>query len=115
MATPAQIRNRAATMLGILGEGETLPSYESNDLTNSYNEVFAQLLAKNMTVWDLADDVPDEFVPHVVALVAAGRMNDYAIPDSRYARIGLSAAAAPLEIKELQSEDVYVTPTPDYF
>jgi hypothetical protein len=115
MATPAQIRNRAATMLGILGEGETLPSYESNDMTESYSEVYAQLSAKNMAVWDLADDVPAEYAPHVVSLVAAGRMDDYSIPNDKYSRIAATASQAYLEIKELQSEDTYVTPTPDYF
>ena len=45
MATAAQIRDRAATRLGILGEGETLPSYETADMDASYVEIYAQLVA----------------------------------------------------------------------
>lgn len=115
MATAAQIRDMAATRLGILGEGETLPSYESADLTQAYAEVHAQLDARNMAVWDYADDVPDEYAGHVADLVANARVNDYGIPNDRYSRVVSSASTALLDIKELQASNSYVTPTPDYF
>ena len=105
----------AATRLGILGEGETLPSYESDDLDQSYIEVHAQLDALNIVVWDFDEDIPDEYVNPVTDLVAFGRINDYGIPNDRYQRVAQSAAVALGAIKELKGGDVYVTPTPDYF
>ena len=115
MATKEEIRDRAATVLGILGEGETLPSYESNDLDESYKEVHAQLTVKSMAPWDFDEDIPDEYTPHVVALVAKGRVNDYPTSDARLIRVLRAAKDALLEIKELNTSDVYSTPQPDYF
>ncbi|MBT8439718.1 MAG: hypothetical protein KJO91_08325, partial [Gammaproteobacteria bacterium] len=66
MATAADIRNKAATRLGIYGEGETLPSYESNDLDEAYTETYARLAAKSLALWDIDEEVPDEYVTHVV-------------------------------------------------
>ena len=115
MATAAQIRDRAATRLGILGEGETLPSYESADLDNSYTEIYAQLVALSLAVWDFDDEVPDEYTPHVVSMVAYNRANDYAIPNDRYSRIAADSQAALNIIRELQTNDVYTQDKPDYF
>lgn len=115
MATAAKIREMTATRLGILGEGETLRSYETADLNQAYAEVHAQLDAKNMAVWEVTEDVPDEYVGHVVDLMAYARINDYGIPNDRYSRISASASKALLEIKELQASNTYKTPTPDYF
>ena len=115
MATAAKIRDMAATRLGILGEGETLPSYESDDLDQAYTEVHAQLSALNIVVWDFDEEIPDEYAGPVTDLVAAARINDYGIPNDRYQRIISSAAAAFGNIKELKGGDAYITPTPDYF
>lgn len=115
MATLAQIREGAATRLGILGEGETLPSYEAADLNQAYAEVYAQLDARNVAVWDEDEAIPNEYAGHVIDLVAFARVNDYGIPNDRYSRISASAKAALLEIKELQASNAYKTPTPDYF
>ena len=115
MATPAQIRDRAATRLGILGEGEVLPSYESADLTAAYAEVYAKLDTIGLAVWEYTENIPDEYAGHVVDLVAEARINDYGIPNDRYSRISASAKTAILGIKEQQASNSYVTPTPDYF
>ena len=115
MATAAKIRDMAATRLGILGEGETLPSYESDDLTQAYAEVHAQLSAVNLAVWEINDVVPDEYVGAVVDLIAHARINDYGIPNDRYQRISLAAKIAPGNLRELQASNTYVTPTPNYF
>lgn len=115
MATAAELRDRAATMLGILGEGETLPSYEAADLTQSYAEVYAALDVKGHVTWDYDEDIPDEYVPHVAALVARGRVDDYGVPNDRYTRIVNAARLAPFEIKELNGSDATVTAAPDYY
>ena len=115
MATSAEIRDMAATRLGILSEGNALQSNHSSDLDQAYVEVYAQLAAKNLTVWDSDEDIPDEYAGHVVDLVAMARVNDYGIPNDRYSRILNSASVALREIKELQTSDAFDTPTPDYF
>ncbi len=115
MATAATVRDMAATRLGILGEGETLPSYETADIDQSYVEVHAKLSALNIVVWDFDEDVPDEYVDDVVNLVSFGRINDYGIPNDRYQRIAASAGLALGNIKELKGGDTYIAPTPDYF
>lgn len=115
MATASQIRDRSATRLGILGEGETLPSYETADLNQSYSEVYAQLSALNLAVWDFDEDVPDEYASHVITLVAYGRINDYPTPDSRYARLAADVGKAIPAIRELQTNNVITQDQPDYF
>ena len=115
MATIAQIRERAATMLGIYGEGETMPSYMVNDMAESYNEVYAQLSRKKALSWGPGENVPPEYVPHIVSLVAFGRVDDYPTPNDRYARIVAGQRVALLEIRELIGNNAYSTPTADYF
>ena len=116
MATAEQIRNRAAVMLGILAEeGETLPSYRAADLDKSYTEVYASLDTKGIAVWDSDEDVPDEYTPHVVTLVARGRVDDYSVSNDRYSRIVAAAREAKLEIRELNRSDALETPKPEYF
>ncbi len=115
MATAAEIRNQAATRLGELGEGQVLAPRVSEDLDKAYVQVFAQLGAKNMLVWDFDEEVPNEYVVHVVALVAFSRANDYSISNDRYQRLALDQSIAIPEIRELLTSDTYVTPQPDYF
>jgi hypothetical protein len=115
MATAAQIRERAATRLGILGEGETLPSYETADMDASYVEIYAQLGALSLAVWDYDEDVPDEYTTHVITLVAYNRANDYSISNDRYARIAADNQAAIPAIRELQTNDAIQQDQPDYF
>lgn len=115
MATAAQIRDRAATRLGILGEGETLPSYESADLDDSYTEIYAQLGALSLAVWDFDDEVPDEYVSPVVTMVAFNRIDDYSVSNDRYSRLGAANQQAIPMIRELQTDDVYTQDQPEYF
>jgi hypothetical protein len=114
MASIAQVVDRTATRLGVLAEGLALPSYESADLTEAYTEVYAQLDAKNLAVWDFDEPIPDEYVQHVVSLMAISRANDYSIPNDKYQRVVADARMAVPEIRELQAADAYQTPTPDY-
>ena len=103
MATPAQIRETAAENLGILGEGETLPSYEINDLNQAATEVYAELQALNLTTWAEDANVPDQYAKSFAMLVAEARAVKYQIPDSRYQRIKLEGQEALSRIRELQA------------
>ena len=87
MATQQQIRDTAAENLGIVGEGETLPSYETADLDTAYLEVYAILQRDDLAAWSLVDDVPNEFSGAVSMLVAGQRVTKYQVPPERYARI----------------------------
>lgn len=84
MATPARIREKAAYKLGIVGEGETLPSYETEDLTEAYAEVYAELQVMELAPWAITANVPNQYSNAIAALVADQRARDYQIPTERY-------------------------------
>jgi len=87
MATKAQIITTAAKNLGILGEGEVLPSYETDDLDQAYTETYNILQALNLTTWAITAAIPDQYAHPVGMLVAGRRAVEYQIPDNRYMRI----------------------------
>ena len=109
MATAAEIVESAAEVLGIVGEGEMLTSYESGDLTQAYLEVYNILQARNLITWAYTSDIPDEYVWPVTMLVAEARATKYQIPQELYARIRSEASGdndngrAILMLRELQA------------
>lgn len=103
MATAQQIRETAAENLGILGEGETLPSYETADLNQAYTEVYAELQALDLAAWAYTSNVPDQYAKHVAMLVAESRAAKYQVPEERYQRIRLEADKAIRMIRRLQA------------
>jgi hypothetical protein len=103
MATAIQIRETAAENLGILGEGETLPSYEADDLDQAYTEVFKELQQLNLTTWAEGSDIPDQYARSIAMMVANARTTKYQIPDNRYQRIKLETAEAWHLFRELQA------------
>ena len=115
MATAQQIRTTAAENLGILAEGETLPSFETADLNQAYTEVYAELQALDLVPWDYTENVPNRFAKSVAMLVAESRAVKYQVPDARYQRIKLEAQEALKRIRELQAP-VKIGATPiEYF
>ena len=102
MATIAQIRVSAAENLGILGEGERLPSYETDDLKKAYTEVHAELQALRLTTWSDTAEIPDQYAWSVAMLVAEKRGVKYGIPTERYQQIKLESGQAIKRIRELQ-------------
>ena len=115
MATATQIRNKALLKMGIHATGQTVESEVADDLDNAYEEVYAALAAKNLVTWDLDEEVPDEYVQPVVALVAFSRADEYGIPNDRYQRIAQNMSRATAEIRELQESNVYKTPKATYY
>lgn len=115
MATAVEIRERAARRLALTGQGSTTPSYHAVQLDQAYVEIYAQLSAKNVAVWDFADDVPDEYAPHVVAMVAYSRVSDYPIHPERLRILAVDQIRAIPEMRELTSSDVYTQQQVDYF
>ena len=103
MATAQQIRETAAENLGIFGEGETLGSYETDDLDQAYNEVYKELEGLELTAWLQTSNVPDQFARAVAMLVAEARATKYQIPDNRYQRIKFEAIEAMSSIRKQQA------------
>lgn len=111
MATSAQIRTTAAENLGILGEGETLPSYETGDLNQAITEVYNELRRMNLVTWASTDNVPDEFARSFAMMVAESRAVKYQIPTERYQRIKLERDEAIMRFRALQAKQK-ITQTP---
>ena len=103
MATLAKIRENAAETLKLKGEGVSLASYHSADMTEAYTEVYAELQGLDLTSWGSTDDVPDKFSWSVSALMAARRVSTYNVPDELYQRIKLDEVSAMARIRELQA------------
>jgi len=101
MATLAQVRENAAENLGILGEGETLPSYETADLDRAYAEVYAELQADELTTWSSTAAVPDQYAWSVAMLMADHRAVKYGVDPSRYQWIKIEAGIAINRIRAL--------------
>lgn len=122
MATATQLRNKALSKLGVFGTGQTPSSRKQADLDASYNEVYAELSRRSLTTWDVDEDIPDEFVSSIVALMADSRKDEYGIPNDRYQRITIDARGdgtainpgALQNIKTVQASNVYETPPADY-
>ena len=115
MATVAQVVDMAASRMGLVGEGQELPSYQSEDMNQSYVEIYAQLDIKDMAVWDFDEDIPDEYASHVANMVAWNRITNYPVDPQRYQMLALSNQIAIPEILELQTSNTYQTPEADYF
>ena len=115
MATAAKIREKALKKLGVKATGQTTQAEITADLDAAYVEVYAVLEALDIATWDSDEDIPDEMVVPVVALVAMSRTDEYSVPNDRLQRIAAGAAGAIPLIKELQASNTYKTPTAEYF
>jgi hypothetical protein len=99
--TKAEVRNRALVMLGKLPLGQTPTSAMANDMEDAYDQVYARLNSRNMVTWSSTDNIPDEFVEDITALMAFERSEG--IPAERYARVRESASRAFRNISALIS------------
>lgn len=121
--TAAEIRNKALKKLGKFGTGTIADSGKSDDIDQAYIEVYEELSSRALVTWDLDEDIPDQFVRAIVALVADSRKDEYRIPNDLYQRITLDARGdntvinpgAIANIRTAQASNVYKTPTADYF
>ena len=103
MATVAAIKESAAENLGIVGEGETLPSYETDDLGAAYTELHAELLSRGLVTWSVTADIPARFAWPIAMLVAEKRAVKYKVPEARYQQIKLESQEALALVRELQT------------
>lgn len=101
MATVTEVRAGALRMLGIIEVGASASSADDTYMTQKYNEVYADLRNTGMDYWASAGPVPDEYVPHVEALMAYVSTDDYSVSDQRLQRIVRKAGVAKREIQRL--------------
>lgn len=108
--TKTQLVERALQKLGKLALGQTAEAAMQDDMEDAYDQIYARLENKGMTVWSSTDSVPDEFVEDVVALMAFERAEG--IPEARYQRLfndanrAFVAISATVSGKWLNSRDV---------
>lgn len=87
MTTAAEIRNRAASELGILRLGQSLQNQDKERIDSAYAEVYDVLKEEGLAAWAFTGDVPNKDTPYVVGLVALNCTNTYGVNNDRYARI----------------------------
>lgn len=104
--TKAQVINRVARKLGRVAVGQNLEADLESVLSDSYDQVYDELDEMNLATW-ASDSVPDRYVPHVAALVAADNLEG--IPTSRQQAILVVAARAKIEISNL-TNGIYTNP-----
>ena len=107
MATAAQIRNKAASKLGIKAIGQTLENAVSSDLDEAYDEVYARLRDEDLVSWHSTAEVPDEVVSPVVDLVAFARADEYKVNGEKYQRLMLAASQAEVRIRRSLQDDYF--------
>ena len=102
MATDlSTIYNRTLRRLGVLARGQTANSADTDDMEQAYNEIWAWLDARDIVSWDIDDDVPDEHVNDVIALMAFTRLDDYGVDLVRRQSIIDTASSSRFNISEL--------------
>ncbi len=104
MATTTEMRQKAAERLYIVGRGQTVKSQDQNDLDNAYTEVYGELDVKGLTTWSSTDDIPDEFVNDIVAMMSRRRLDTYAVAEPRRSLIIQDDLVAELNIREMQNQ-----------
>ncbi len=103
MATPAQIIEKAATKLALLGEGQTLGAANTEILSAASTEVYAVLQQLGLATWDESSNVPDQYTNAFATLIAESRLLDFPQPQERYQTIKLEAQESMSLIRELQA------------
>lgn len=104
-ATAAQIRDRAATILGVLRLNQTLQAQDATRISSGYLEVYEQLKKDGRATWAYSGSVPSDMTPHVAYLIAENCLDTYGVSDKRYARIVRGAERARREIDKFSTED----------
>lgn len=102
--TKAQIRDRIAQEIGILETGQSLSDTDKVRIEQGYDEVYADLKRDNLNYWSGSGDIPNQFVPYVVALVADNISNTYSIPNERTVRLLPMIQRAKAKISSLGAE-----------
>lgn len=115
MTTAAEVRDKAARKLGVLGRGQTLSAEDAAIIDASYSEVYQRLSVLGQAPWDFDEEMPDEYGPYVASLVAWGCRVDLKPPAERYMALELEAREALPEIRELNRNDLIDPMVAEYY
>jgi hypothetical protein len=104
MATTLEkVRLKAARKLGLARFGQSIKSHHDTDLTEAYNELYDELADFELTKWSSTGSLPDKYADPVAALLAAARVDEYRVSDSRYLRVVNAAIAARRKLHALKA------------
>ncbi len=109
-STTEEVRNRAATDLGILKLNGTLNDQDKVRIDKAYDEVYAELKREGIATWTSTANVPNEFVPHIAAMMADNCLGTYGVSTERFGRVKDKAVVARREVRKL-GEPAYVSMT----
>lgn len=115
MATEQEVRDGALRMLGVIDIGEDASVVDPTGntyMTQKYNEIYAMLKIKGNAYWASGSAIPDQFSPHVQALMAFFSLLDYSVSQERRIEIEKNAAIATREIPNLGIPDYESTDIP---
>lgn len=115
MATVAEVKLQGLRELAVLLIGQSAQHPDLVEMQDSYDEIYAALKVLSLATWVSTGPVPDEVVPHVVALVAMNRTITYPVSEARYQRIARIAAGAIPGIKALVNPPHESITDPDDF
>jgi len=101
MSTQAEVRNRAASMLGRRRNGQAINDALNTRLKDAYDEVYQDLKDDQLVTWAQAGTIPDKITPYFAALMAENCVIDIPVSDSRYKRIAIKASTAKRNIRRL--------------
>lgn len=87
MASLAEVRKGALQLLGRANPFDTVDSTLDTDITNAYDELWAELERRQIVYWGADEAVPDEFVRPLKYLLAYFYMPNTAVSEERERRI----------------------------
>lgn len=111
MATKAEIRQKVAKRLGLLGQGASLSAAIGADLDDAYDEVYDELESSGLTIWADTGSMPARCVDPFVDLCAARRITDYGVSNDRALRILQSERTALGRMKKHVATEYIPTST----
>lgn len=101
MATKSEVRNRALQALGVIAIGATPQAQDATRVDAGFDEIYADIKNEGLAIWASTAAMPNEIVPHMVALVAWNCVDDYGVSPARYQRLQIAQAAAMPKIRAL--------------
>lgn len=113
MGSKADLRQRCAEDLGLVGIGQDPEAQDTTRIDATFDEVYAFLKEKGLAMWAASGDVPTKLVP-AFALMMEHKLCgiSYGVPETRYNRImteagldGKQALAAFAELAVPEYDD----------
>jgi hypothetical protein len=102
--TPAVLKQRVLDELGVVAEGAPYPADDVKKVGDKYAGIHAQLLARGLVTWGIAEEIPDAIQNPIIWIVAFSCANVFGIPPSRYTFLATLGAldSEPMSLGEKQ-------------